>query len=245
MNADLDKVGLASIPSNRLDVLAVLRRDPGITVSVRGDRAWVAWDPGRVPVARRLLPVEGVALYHLRDGRAYRFGAWLPSPDVPGDLGPTAVALVRALVPGPAAIHDASAIRIRPTTLGLARDDSPRPTAALICSLADLGAWADRATRTEIESVQAALTDDLAVLVGDRLPFPPRARRFWGTRVLVPLGWRCEPDLRESALAGVFGLGEHDRAIIHEGGAVEVLPGDVLRPLTRGAVRLALRGRPS
>src|SRR5262249_28630577 len=102
MDPELDKAVLARLPRGRLDVLGGLRGEPGITVAVRGDRAWVAWDPSRTNVARELLSVEHVEFFRVSDGRYHRLGSWLPSTDVPRDLETTAVPLARALVPEPA-----------------------------------------------------------------------------------------------------------------------------------------------
>jgi hypothetical protein len=245
MDRELDKAVLASLPGDRLDVLAGLRRESGITVAVRCDRAWVAWDPSRTNVARELLSVEHVEFFRVREGRYHRLGSWLPSSDVPRDLETTAVPLARALVPEPARLSTPSAVSIRPMPLTLVPDEPPRSATAMLCDLTALVAWADRATRSEVESSMAALSAQTALLVGRSLPWLRGATRLWGERVLVPLGLRPEPELKESAWAGVFCLDETDLAIVSAGGEVEVVPGDAVERLTRARVRMALGGRPS
>jgi hypothetical protein len=76
--------------------------------------------------------------------------------------------------------------------------------------------------------------------VGGRLPTLPGAERFWGNRVLVPLGFRPEPCWPESALAEVLGLADEELAMLRESGATAI-PVAALRPLTRASARLAAR----
>jgi hypothetical protein len=77
------------------------------------------------------------------------------------------------------------------------------------------------------------------LLLGNHLPPLPGAERFWGARVLIPLGYRPEPALLESALLEVLHLMADELAVWTLDGA-EVLPRSALQPLTRSAVRLAL-----
>lgn len=104
---------------------------------------------------------------------------------------------------------------------------------------------ADTATAAQIESVCGAHCAGRILLLGDRLPPLPDAERFWGSRVLVPLGCRPEPALPESALVEALGLQVGEIAV-HDGTRIDVLPGDALQPLTRAGIRLAgAEGRPT
>ena len=70
MRPDLDSIHCASVPVAALAALAGLRREPGVTVTLAGDRAWVRWDaaPGSTSktVLRRVLPLAGSELYDRR-----------------------------------------------------------------------------------------------------------------------------------------------------------------------------------
>jgi hypothetical protein len=92
----------------------------------------------------------------------------------------------------------------------------------------------------ELQSVSAALFGEEVLMQGKSLPALPRGDRFWGDRVLVILGSRPEPALPESALRKVLHLGETELALLNEKG-VELVPSEALQPLSRGAIRLALR----
>jgi hypothetical protein len=78
------------------------------------------------------------------------------------------------------------------------------------------------------------------LLVGNRLPLLSESERFWGRRVLVPLGFRPEPALGQGALCEVLHLDSEELAILRSE-SMEILPGSVLEPLSRAAVRLASR----
>jgi hypothetical protein len=109
-----------------------------------------------------------------------------------------------------------------------------------LCPLADLAVWAEQATSRQLSGLLAAWCPPGEVLLlGERLPPLPAGQRFWGGAVLLPLGFRADPDLAEDALREALGL---------EGGAVGVLTDQGLEvvehaafaPLTRAGVRLAL-----
>ena len=77
-----------------------------------------------------------------------------------------------------------------------------------------------------------------------RLPPIPGAERFWGGRILVPLGLRTDPELPEPALCGALGAGDDELLVLtHEG--AETVPLRAFRTATRAGVRLALEGRPT
>jgi hypothetical protein len=110
------------------------------------------------------------------------------------------------------------------------------------CSLPAFAAWADNATTGRLASLRAAMAGDDLLLIGDHLPLVPDGVRFWGKRVLVPLGHLPEPALPESALVRVLRLDGDDLAILTEE-AVDVVPATALQPVSRAGVRLACRER--
>lgn len=57
--------------------------------------------------------------------------------------------------------------------------------------------------------------------------------------MLIPLGFRPEPDWPESALREAANVGPQETLVLFEDGA-EVIPADVFRPLTRAAIRRSL-----
>jgi len=216
-------------------------------VVLDGDYAWVFWDPGAEQVLRAVLPMQGVRLFERRDAAWYRPGRRIPSVGVP--TVEEAVSLARAITPEPFVVEAAGGGAHRPARLRLARDTRSRPTSAALCPLDELGRWADSATSAELEAIRGAISGGSALFLGRSLPFLPGAERYWGRRVLVPIGFEPRPALPEEALCEALGAsaGEVLRLVPGpEGPSAEAIPIEAFRPLTRAGVRLALaESRPS
>jgi hypothetical protein len=76
-------------------------------------------------------------------------------------------------------------------------------------------------------------------LLGDRLPLLPDSKRFWGSAVLTPLGYRPDPSLPESALREALAISE-DEMLLWGHDSVEIIGRRAFTLLTRAGVRLAL-----
>jgi hypothetical protein len=222
MVTPLDDVCLASLPAAALPALAPLRCHPDVEAWREGERLWLHWPTGSGDVLRWLLPVAGLELYTCREGLWYRPGRLLPAFDVV--LTNETVPLHRLLTPAPCQPEAPRPLTPDPSPpegrgekegvpLRLAREDTPRVTTALRCEVAHLGKWTERATSAELATLRGARAGNRALLLGRRLP-PLPGERFWGERVLLPLGHRAEPDLPESALRQVLGLAEGEIAVL-------------------------------
>jgi hypothetical protein len=77
------------------------------------------------------------------------------------------------------------------------------------------------------------------LVLGERLPPLAAGERYWGRWLLLPLGWRAEPDLGEAALAEAVGLRQGEVGLLGASG-LEVVDRRTFRPLTRAGVRLAM-----
>ena len=234
-------VTAARLPATGLGVLAALRNRPDIRVHLIDGVAWVRWPAGKPEVSRCLMPAHGVEFFAERGGEWFRFGSRLPTSDTPPTVGGVAVAAAlrpAAFEPSPPEVGSGS-----PVVLRLVRGGEPQPASALMCPLADLAAWADRATTAEIAALRAARTDDRAVLLGSKLPALPNATRFWGTDLLVPVGFRPDPDLPPAALRDAIGVTAAELVLLTDDGA-DVIPRSAFEPLTRAGARLAMRGEP-
>ena len=240
---DLDEPRCASLPVSALAALADLRREPGVAVTVAGDRAFVRWASASQEVFRRVFPIAGVVLYARRGGLWYRHGDHLPTFGLPDDAGES-VSLQRAVTPTPVRPELPPGILARPVELRLVRDGRVREATALACGLDALGRWADMAPTARFVALRAAMAGDGVLLLGRPLPPIPGAVRFWGGRVLVPLGLRPDPELPEPALCGALGAGDDEFLVLTPEGAETVPPG-AFGTLTRAGVRLALEARPS
>jgi hypothetical protein len=120
-----------------------------------------------------------------------------------------------------------------------------------LCALTGLAAWAEDVPTERLAALRAAWTggsgsraDDPEVIVlgsAPTLPELPDGVRFWGSdRLLVPLGFRPEPELPEPALCRALGAGPDDQVVLH-GEEPELIPRGAFRPLSRASIRLAGR----
>ena len=137
-----------------------------------------------------------------------------------------------------------------PLSLRLWRDRRPRPTSAAFCSLSLLGEWVEQALSCEISAIQGAIQGDSVLLLGKKLPRWPGSTRYWGGQLLVPIGFEIRPSLPESTILEAIGNpGRELLRVISDREdydlAVEPIPLDTFRPLTRAGVRLALAGAPT
>ena len=166
---DLDALQCASLPAPALAVLADLRREPGVTVTVAGDRAWVRWARNRRRSSAGSCPIAGVELYARRDGLWYRHGHHLPTFGLPVDDGGVDA-------PAPGRHADARPAGTpgghppRPVALTLVRDGRVREASALECGLDELGRWAEMAPTARLAALRAAVAGDRVLLLGRRLP---------------------------------------------------------------------------
>jgi hypothetical protein len=111
------------------------------------------------------------------------------------------------------------------------------------CRLGALADWADFTTSFELHSLHAVRCGEEAIVVGKKLPLLLGCQRYWGGRVLVPLGYRPCPNLPEPALVETLRLHLGELALVDQEG-IEVVQRELFAPLTRAGVRLALRETP-
>ena len=231
----LPGVTAARLPAVGVAALAAVRDVLGVRVHQIGDVVWVTWPADRGGVARRLVGVAGAVFFVRRGDAWHRFAARLPTADQPpaGDGLPLAGVLVPARfepTPPPAA---------GPTTaVTLVRGGPPRPATALLSDAADLAGWADAAPTDELTVVRAAWCGARVLLLGDRLPAVPTGTRFWGDTLLVPLGFRPDPDLPPAVLRAAAGAAADELLLLTADGS-ERVPRAAFAPATRAGLRLA------
>lgn len=238
MSSSLNDVCYASLPREALRSLADIRCVPDIQVSFIGERAWVRWPPGREEVLRRLLPQPGLKLYRFHEGRWYPYGGHLPAFDLP--VQAEAQALYQILLPKAVRVEPPATVNIEPLQLSLVPDMHGRATTAMLCSVVELEQWADQIPSARLASFRAARLGELILMMGCRLPYLQGNERFWGEQVLVPLGYRVEPDLPEETIYEVLNIDDTEVVVISHDGA-DVIPKEVFSTLTRTRVRLAHR----
>jgi hypothetical protein len=232
----------ARVPAGHLAVLAALRGRAAIRVAddPASGLVWVRWEPGDEAVEAALRAVPGVEFFDAAEGSWRRRGSRLPSglaPPGPENMAPLPGLIAPAVISAEAARADwrVSALRLVP-------DDVVRPATAVLTTPADLLDWAAAAPTAEIERFLAAGSAGRLLLIGRNPPWVEGVR-FWGARLLVPLGWRVDPAFPEDHLAGAIGVAEGEIALIRSDGQerirVEIVPLEAIQPLTRHGLRRA------
>src|SRR5262249_53759949 len=156
-----------------------------------------------------------------RDNAWYRHGRHLPAFGVP--LDNEGQPLYRVLFPDTVQPHWPAGLKLELVLLRLARDDQPRKATGMFCALVELSRWTEMTPSADLAAVRAARADKGVMLLGPTLPALPRGERFWGDRLLVPLGYRPEPALPEKAWLEALGVGDEEILVRHTWG-VEVMP---------------------
>jgi hypothetical protein len=227
-------VAAARLPAVGLTALAPLRCRSGVTITRVVDFAWVTFQSGDPDVIRGLMPVAGIEFFVRRGAAWARFGHRLPTADAPPNGG---VSFDQTIFPAPvtpSAAPDAIAPPLRPIVV---RGGPPRPVTAMTCHMGVLSRWADSAPAANLAAVRAARCDDRVMLLGERLP-PIAGERFWGARVLVPVGFRPEPDLPPDVLRAACAVAADELLVLDATGA-DAIPDAAFEPLTRAGIRLA------
>jgi MoxR-vWA-beta-propeller ternary system domain bpX2 len=253
MTASWKDVRRARIPVGDLPVLAELRGRGSVRVLIAGAAAWVSWEPGPGPtqemLVRRILPLPGAVLYTERGGSWYQLAEHLPCFHVPKGDGSDWPSLERTIVPEAVVAARDRGRSHDPIRLRLVRDPAmpARPASALRCAPEALAAWAERATSAELAAVKGAWKRPVApggsnavvLVTGPIGSLPPLEEgvRFWGTELLIPLGYRALPNLPPSAIRRAAGATIEELALLEEDG-LELIPKAIFNPISRAAVRL-------
>lgn len=235
---DWDGVTEARVPLAALPRLARLRDRADIRVATADDVAWVRWTTSRADAVRALLPEPGVVFFRVVNGVRFPFGSRLPTSDSPpaDDRPLSSVLLPAAAVPVPPDEVPPPRVLLR-----LVRGGGPQPVTALMCPLESLRHWADTAITAELAAVSGVVSSERAVLFGAKLPAIPDATRFYGADVLIPLGFRLDPDLPPAVVHEAVGA-TADEVVLLTADGHDRIPRDRAEPLTRAGLRLALIG---
>lgn len=231
MRSILADAGLARIPVPALALAGRFRGSGRIRAYLDGSTVWLRFDAPAPDIVSALLPAPG-AVFYGQAGKHWRRCGSLIDAQVPVDgYAPIESIIFPAAAPAPEPAPGLPA----PVPLQLAPSDRPEPASALLCKAADVATWAALAPELQFGGLWAARAGGAVLLLGDALP-PIEGRRFWGGRVLLPLGLRASPDLPESALAEVLAVPEQCIALLDE--SLELIPLSVFAPLSRASARL-------
>lgn len=225
------QASLAQVSVESLALLAPVRNRADLRVRLDGSSAWVRWEGPDAVLAHLLLQAPGATLYEKHDTYWRRCGSLLPAPVPEHGFTPAS----GHVLPQAAPAREPLAPPVK-ATLSLRPSLTPRPAHALLCVLADAARWAALAPDAELNALLAARAGGALLLLGDALP-PLPGTRFWGDRLLCPLGYEPDPPLPESTLLGALNAGAGP--VLLRGDSYEVVPAGALQPLSRAALRLA------
>lgn len=238
MSLPLDAIRGASIPVSAVETLADLRSARELFVLLAGQRAWLRWTTVDDTLVLRLMALPDVALYDLRAGLWYPHGRRLPAFDVPL-ASDGFVEIHRAVVPLPIKPRTPAQSPLAPVTLALVPSAEFRPATALQCGLRTLIRWSDSVSSQRLAGLAGVFAGRTILVIGRDVPAILSGRRYWGSRVLIPLGFRADPALPESVICAALGVTGDDLLIL-EDDSYDVVPATAIVPhLTRANLRLA------
>jgi hypothetical protein len=169
---------------------------------------------------------------------------------VPFGKGDDGVGLDRLLIPGKLSAQRAPNELATPLPVGVVADERQqvRLATALRSSVAAIAAWAEEATSLALSRLRGAWRQENCRDEGEpevfvlgepgRLPHLAESVRYWGTDLLVPVGFRVDPDLPPATIRGVVGAGESDLVVVDDRG-IELIDRGAFEPLSRAGIRLA------
>lgn len=228
----------ASIPAFCQDRLASVRAQKQIKAQCIGGTIWLIWPSSTKDVAELIYPLPGSELYQRQQQYWFAFRRQLPSFDVP-DLT-TARPLAELLFPASVSLPSLPGNPLQPIPLTLITDTTPRLATALECKLVDLHDWLDSVPNVRFSGLKALCKNISILILGKDLPPIAESQRFWGTRLLTPLGYRYDPFFPEATLLDILDLASKQLLLLRSTG-MELIDQSHAKPLTRAAVRLALR----
>lgn len=225
------QASLARVSRDALALLAMVRSRADLRVRLDGSSVWVRWDGPDANLAHLLLQAHGAELFEKHDTYWRRCGSLLPVSVPEQGFTPAS----GHVLPEASPAREPLAPPVK-ATLGLRPSTTPRPASALLCVLRDAAQWASMALESDLTPLLAARAGGALLLIGSALP-PLPGQRFWGDRLLCPLGFEPDPPLPESTLLQALGAGPG--RVLLRGDSFEVVLASALQPLSRAALRLA------
>jgi hypothetical protein len=228
---------LACIPASALGSLAMLRCEPSIEAAIVDSACWVRWELGKDEITGIIHSVRGAQLYGRGSAGWQRWGSVLPTREVPEHVTfrPLSAVIFPERIPRPS-----PAMVPRQATIRLVASGEPRATTAMETPLATLEAWAATVPPARLETLQIARSGSTALVLGKNLPWLEPNQRYWGRKILMPLGRTCQPALAESDLRAAFGVADDQLLILRDDGW-EAVAEEHFGPMHLASLRHAIR----
>ena len=215
--------------------LGSLRRFPGLRVLVDGQSVWMRGESLDSVLDRRIRSIPDVEWFAIwPDHQLTQLEGTVPCGRLPvGNWQPLHEWLQLKLPRAGFAATPSARV-----TLKLVRSSSPSVANLLQTTWIVWKEFATSASQVRLSRLAFALSDDNRALVRG-VPLPPiPGRRFVEVDgVVVPNGWRIEPNVGPLVVRQVLKLDENELALFSEDGSFERVPRSAFVQATRSAVR--------
>jgi hypothetical protein len=215
--------------------VAQLRRIRGLTLLVDGDVLWLRGETREADLDRRIRSLPDAEMFDIQlDEQLTRPGEAVPSARLPDGTWQAISLWFTLQLPrtGFAAAHNERVM------LKLVRSSALTEANFLETAWKTWFDYAISAPQIRLNPVGFALGDADTVLVrGTPLPPIPGRRYTESQGIIIPTGWRFEPDVGAIVVRQVLALDDEELALFSEDGSFERLPQAAFVQATRSAVR--------
>ncbi len=239
MALEFANASLAKLKSTDVPGLAELRNRPGVELAILSDQeAWLRWRVGDTNTARLVFAFQASELFEFRNGHWHRLGCPLPSFGIPGDL--PFRPLFHAILPGSILPLPVPSERAAPCEVRLVEDSRPREATAVLAPITACLRWADSVPNLLLEKYQAVRRSEHILVLGQPVPWLDGGQRFWGDKMLFPLGFSPKPFLPDAQFQAALMLERDDFAVFFPD-RIEAISATVWASLSRAKLRWMVR----
>lgn len=223
------------LPSAQAALLGPMRLVEGICVRVDGADLWLKCDQLNSALLQRIRMIPDAELFTLRQNR----GLTRPDSIVPCDRLPEGEwqplkHWLQLVIPQ---AGFAPSIQTK-VSLTLVRTSIPQPANVLLTDWSVWKSFAVNAPAVRLQQLAFAVSNDWQVLIAGT-PLPPISGKHFveSHGIMVPTGWRFEPDVEHRVVSAILSLSTADFAIFREDGSYERLSRSSFVQASRSAVR--------
>lgn len=222
--------------------LASIRLLVGVEVTCQEPLLWLRGGELDGPVSLALRKISGLDRYDLtEDGQCIQPGHLIPARPLPQGSWVALSKFLAPEVPVASLAGDASS----PVSLQVVPSNLPRQPGALLASLADWLEYACIAPEVRLRALTFAVSSRReALILGCPLPPVRGTAMVVESGLIVPCGYRWQPELDAEAVWKAFPVETGDMVLLRPDVPFEVIAKDQFVAATRSAVRLTAKEVP-
>jgi hypothetical protein len=235
MNSDSEVPWVVRIPTNGVSQVAQLRLIEGLEVLVDAHNVWLRGTNWDSQISQRIRSIAEADRFMIRpDQQMTRIDETVPCGRLPEGNWRSLRSWIQLQLPG-AGFAASSRDRV---TLRLVRSSTPKVANVLETTWTNWSDYAISAPLVRLDPLAFALSDrDIVLVWGTPQPPIPGRRYVESNGVIVPCGWRFEPDVGTAVACRVLSLQEGEFAFFHEDGSFERIAPEAFVRASRSAVR--------